>query len=126
TLKIFHSTIPTIFFNLHQHTLPLGKISATDLKTIGTAYYQVAEDVSLVHQVLNALVSMNIQSVMVEGGARLLQSFIDEEVWDEARVITNEELYLGDGLPARVFSNVVLENNESIFSDRISVFKPKH
>ncbi len=31
-------------------------------------------------------------SVLVEGGAQLLQTFIDEGYWDEARIITNEYL----------------------------------
>jgi diaminohydroxyphosphoribosylaminopyrimidine deaminase/5-amino-6-(5-phosphoribosylamino)uracil reductase len=43
---------------------------------------------------------MKIQSVIVEGGARLLQSFIDEGMWDEARIIKNEELIINNGLSA--------------------------
>lgn len=35
----------------------------------------------------------NIQSIMVEGGASLLQSFIDAGVWDEARVLIGESLF---------------------------------
>ena len=122
SLKLFDGSVPTIIFNLLQHTLPLEKISATDLRTIGKAYYQVTEDVSLVHQIMNALVSMNILSVMVEGGARLLQSFIEEDIWDEARVITNEDLYIGEGLPVPVLKDVRLESAETIFSDRISLY----
>ena len=29
---------------------------------------------------------MNIQSVIIEGGRQTLQTFIDENIWDEARV----------------------------------------
>jgi diaminohydroxyphosphoribosylaminopyrimidine deaminase/5-amino-6-(5-phosphoribosylamino)uracil reductase len=43
---------------------------------------------------------MKIQSVIVEGGAKLLQSFIDEDMWDEARVIKNENLIIHQGLAA--------------------------
>jgi diaminohydroxyphosphoribosylaminopyrimidine deaminase/5-amino-6-(5-phosphoribosylamino)uracil reductase len=50
------------------------------------------------------LYQLKIQSVLVEGGARLLQSFIDEGYWDEARVITNNELELPGGLAAPVLS----------------------
>jgi diaminohydroxyphosphoribosylaminopyrimidine deaminase/5-amino-6-(5-phosphoribosylamino)uracil reductase len=125
SLKLFDGSVPTIIFNLQQHTLPLEKISATDLRTIGNGYYQVTEDVSLIHQIMNALVSMNILSVMVEGGARLLQSFIDEDLWDEARVITNEDLYIGDGLPVPVLKDVRLESAETILSDRISLYRHK-
>lgn len=37
-------------------------------------------------EILNDLYKRGIQSLMVEGGALLLQNFIDEGLWDEARV----------------------------------------
>lgn len=40
---------------------------------------------------LEILASRGIQSVMVEGGSTLLQSFIDNQLWDEARIITSPE-----------------------------------
>ena len=39
-------------------------------------------------EMLADLYERSIQSLMVEGGAKLLQSFIDEELWDEARIET--------------------------------------
>ena len=90
---------------------------------MGVAYYQVSDDVSLVHQMMNALYQMNIQSVLVEGGPYLLQSFIDEGVRDEARVITNEQLAIGSGLPAPVLKNALLLNTELVFTDSIRTFK---
>jgi diaminohydroxyphosphoribosylaminopyrimidine deaminase/5-amino-6-(5-phosphoribosylamino)uracil reductase len=83
------------------------------------AYYQVTEDVSLVHQMLNGLYRLGIQSLMVEGGTGLLQSFIDEGIWDEARVICNEGLVLGSGLPAPVFTSAALSQTVTILSDTI-------
>lgn len=122
SLKLFNSKTPTIVFNTKKHNLPL-KISMNELERIGVGYYQVTQDVSVVHQMLNALYHMNIQSVIVEGGSFLLQSFIDEAMWDEARVITNEQLCIGDGLPAPVLKNALLQNAESIFSDVIRTYK---
>ncbi len=123
SLKLFNAMVPTIVFNSKQHNLPLEKISITELKQIGIGYYQVTEDVSLVHQMTNALHRMNIHSVLVEGGACLLQSFIDEGIWDEARVITNEELFIGAGLPAPVLKNSLLNSSNQIFSDVIRIYK---
>lgn len=68
---------------------------------------------------------MNIQSILVEGGAKLLQSFIDEGMWDEARVITNEVLRVENGLPAPQLSNEKLICNEKIFSDSINYYHNK-
>lgn len=87
-------------------------------------YYQVTEDVSLVHQIVHALYQLKIQSLIVEGGAYLLQSFIDEGVWDEARVITNELLEQPSGLPAPVLKNGKIETTEGIYSDVIRTYLP--
>ena len=120
-LKVFDGFIPTIVFNKHKHSLPFEKISAYELA--GVQYYQITEDVSLVHQVLNGLYQSGIQSILVEGGAQLLQSFIDGNLWDEARVITNELLLIGQGLPAPTLQNAILVHSENLFSDRIQTFK---
>lgn len=123
SLKLFNSQTPTIVFNTREHNLPLEKISTNELQQMGVGYYQVTEDVSLVHQMMNALYRMNIQSVLIEGGSYLLQSFIDEGVWDEARVITNEQLSIGTGLPAPVLKNEMLHSSEQLFSDVIRTYK---
>jgi diaminohydroxyphosphoribosylaminopyrimidine deaminase/5-amino-6-(5-phosphoribosylamino)uracil reductase len=124
-LKLFDGKVPTVVFNLHQHSLPFEKISVAHLRESGISYYQITEDASLVHQVLNGLYRTGIQSVIVEGGARLLQSFIDEELWDEARVISNEELFVGEGLPAPDLQDFELVRTEKIVSDTIRYFQKK-
>ena len=122
SLQLFDGNAPTIVFNLHQHTLPLEKIAASDLRSIGVGYYQVTEDVSLVHQIMNALYQLNIQSVIVEGGAQLLQSFIDDNSWDEARIISNQDLIIGEGLPAPVLKNHCLVKRQNILTDILQVY----
>ena len=104
SLRLVDGSIPTIVFNKHQHSLPFEKLSVPTLT--GTQYYQVTEDVSIVHQLLNGLYRLGIQSVLVEGGSQLLQTFIEEGLWDEARVITNDQLIAGQGLLAPVFVDV--------------------
>jgi diaminohydroxyphosphoribosylaminopyrimidine deaminase/5-amino-6-(5-phosphoribosylamino)uracil reductase len=121
TLKLFNSKTPTIVFNLHKHSLP-EKTDPEGLKNAGVGYYQVTSDVSLVHQVMNALYRSGIQSVLVEGGTYLLQSFIDEGIWDEARVITNEELTIDDGLPAPVLNAHQLKYSETNLTDTIRIY----
>jgi diaminohydroxyphosphoribosylaminopyrimidine deaminase/5-amino-6-(5-phosphoribosylamino)uracil reductase len=88
-------------------------------------YYQLAGDSSLVQQIVVALHRLKIQSVLVEGGARLLQSFIDEGYWDAARVITNTEMEISGGLASPVLKNAVLRSRETIFSDTIRYYENK-
>jgi len=123
SLKLFNSKTPTIIFNTKKHNLPVEKISINELGQIGVGYYQVTEDVSFVHQMMNALCTMNIQSVLIEGGSYLLQSFIEEGIWDEARVITNEQLSVGTGFSAPVLKEAGLQDVVQIFSDVVRTYK---
>jgi diaminohydroxyphosphoribosylaminopyrimidine deaminase/5-amino-6-(5-phosphoribosylamino)uracil reductase len=88
----------------------------------GLMYYQVTEDVNLVHQIVNALYQLKIQSVIVEGGAKLLQSFIDEELWDESRVIRNTEMNVGRGLAAPILRRNTNAGSQKIFSDTVDIY----
>ena len=124
SLKIFNGKIPTIIFNRHKHSLEsLDFRSQNPLGKGGVAYYQVALDADLVQQIMHALYQLKIQSVLVEGGAKLLQSFIDEGYWDEIRLITNQNLQMADGIASPAFSGNKIDEEE-LFSDRIEVFKP--
>ncbi len=111
--KVFDQQQQTIIFNAIQH----GEDG-------DTFYYQVGHDANVIHQILNACYQMNIQSILVEGGARLLQSFIDDNSWDEARIITNESLIIGEGLSASTLSSSTIFSQEKIFTDRITYLRP--
>lgn len=84
----------------------------------------MTEEVSLVHQILNGLYQLNIQSVLVEGGAQLLQSFIEDGAWDEARVITNTSLVAGAGLPAPQLQKHQTVNRMTLGTDEIHFYQP--
>jgi diaminohydroxyphosphoribosylaminopyrimidine deaminase / 5-amino-6-(5-phosphoribosylamino)uracil reductase len=113
TSKIFNRDAKTIVFNKVKHE-----------EKENVLFYRVTDDVNIVHQVSNALYQLKILSVIVEGGATLLQSFIDEGMWDEARVIGNRQLTIGRGLPAPVLTNCEKTGEENVFSDAIHFYKP--
>ena len=56
------------------------------------------------NDVLKELYKLNIQSVLVEGGATILQQFISQKLWDEAVIIKNPKLMLTNGTKAPIFS----------------------
>ena len=114
TLKLFNQQERTIVFNLVKQE-----------ESNNIMYYKVTYDVSVVQQVVDALYQMKIQSVLVEGGAQLLQSFIDEGVWDEVRIITNTQLKADTGLPAPVLEKALKTTEEKLVNDNISYFKQK-
>ena len=111
SLKIFNAKQRTIIFNTIKHE-----------DNDHLSYYQVTDEVSLVHQIVNALYQMKIQSVMVEGGARLLQSFINDNMWDEARIITNMQLAIGNGLAAPELELNGTKSEFAIQNDSIKIY----
>jgi diaminohydroxyphosphoribosylaminopyrimidine deaminase/5-amino-6-(5-phosphoribosylamino)uracil reductase len=85
-------------------------------------FYKLAAGDNGVEPVCNALFDLDVQSVLVEGGAALLQSFINEGTWDEARIITNNQLLIGEGLAAPQLKNAALISEEQVQSDTISFY----
>ncbi len=67
-------------------------------------YIKMPGSKTIIEHILDALYARNIQSVIVEGGAMVLNSFIREGFWDEARRFVGE-IHLGDGVLAPVFHN---------------------
>ena len=61
-----------------------------------------------------------IQSLLVEGGLHTIQSFIDENLWDEARVFTNDKK-LKQGIDAPQIKKV-LSHSEKIDSDLLTYY----
>lgn len=111
--KIFNRQQPTILLNLLQNK-----------EENNLQYCQVTKDENIAAQILDICFQKNIQSIIVEGGAKLLQTFIDAGLWDEARVITNTELYIENGLNALQPAAYTLSHSENVFTDRIDYFFP--
>ena len=44
----------------------------------------------MIKNILKELYKQKIQSVIIEGGTTTLQSFIEENIWDEARIFTTD------------------------------------
>jgi len=63
--------------------------------------------------------AMGIHSIMVEGGAATLKSFIDADLWDEARIIQSAQ-WIGHGLRAPQLNswpnNQTSVGNDTIFT----------
>ena len=112
TLALFDRRQPTIIFNYIKEE-----------KTDKLHFYQLAKNEPLIPALLKGLQNLNIQSVLVEGGSRLLQTFIDEGIWDEARVITNTEMVPQAGLPSPRLGHARLEKAERLFSDEIKYYR---
>lgn len=74
-------------------------------------------------QVLDILHSKGIQSLIVEGGRKLLQSFIDKSLWDEARVLVGDTTF-GKGTKAPKLGRIKTASYQFL-SDWIYLFLNK-
>lgn len=57
-------------------------------------------DETLLNKILKHLFLSKCSVLLVEGGARTLQHFIDQNLWDEARVLVSNKIIRGQGIPA--------------------------
>ncbi|MEP7279392.1 MAG: bifunctional diaminohydroxyphosphoribosylaminopyrimidine deaminase/5-amino-6-(5-phosphoribosylamino)uracil reductase RibD [Bacteroidota bacterium] len=87
-------------------------------------YYRCTRDKDLLEQVCQVLFELNILSVLVEGGATLLQSFLDEKRYDEARIIVNESMVSDAGIASPVTGTLQLQHTTRLQSDTIRFYKP--
>ena len=62
-------------------------------------YLRIPPSEDLLPDMLRALHAAGIQSIFVEGGLKLLQSFLDAGLWDEVRRITATDKRCPDGYP---------------------------
>ena len=81
----------------------------------------VYHDESL-QEILGQLYQRGIQSLMVEGGARLLESFLQEGLWDEARV-EESSCQLCQGVPAPSVGQMHLVDRQRVDGRWISWYE---
>ncbi|MCB0461097.1 MAG: bifunctional diaminohydroxyphosphoribosylaminopyrimidine deaminase/5-amino-6-(5-phosphoribosylamino)uracil reductase RibD [Flavobacteriaceae bacterium] len=70
--------------------------------------------------ICDTLHKANITSVIIEGGAKTLQLFIDSGLWDEARVFTGKSNF-NDGVKAPKFSGLLV-SKEQIMDDTLKIY----
>jgi diaminohydroxyphosphoribosylaminopyrimidine deaminase/5-amino-6-(5-phosphoribosylamino)uracil reductase len=72
--------------------------------------------------ILESLHERHIQSVLIEGGRSVLQSFIDANLWDEARIITGNSTFTSGTAAPTINGQKIKE--ERFFGDHISYLRP--
>ena len=75
----------------------------------------------LANQICKILHTYELHSVIVEGGSKTLQTFIDEDLWDEARVFSGE-VQFQKGVKAPEFSGKLI-SEEKITSDTLKIYR---
>ncbi len=110
--KIYNNEAPTLIFNQEKEG------DEGNVKFIKISKENFLEDL------LQKVYENQIQSILVEGGSRTLQTFIDANLWDETIIIKNKNLTLENGTKAPKFDGKLVE--EKYFREnKLSFYKNK-
>lgn len=74
-------------------------------------------------EICAALFEKNIQSVIIEGGALTLESFIDANLWDEARVFQGSVHFKNGTKAPQIIEHFKLIHTENIRTDTLYTYK---
>lgn len=111
SLKIFDDKAPTTIYNCIKNS------SEKNL------HFIKLDNRIFLKEMLHSLYENNIQSILVEGGTKTLQSFIGTGLWDEARIITNEKMIIENGIAAPEMKNFLFLKQKKYFNDAINYYK---
>jgi diaminohydroxyphosphoribosylaminopyrimidine deaminase / 5-amino-6-(5-phosphoribosylamino)uracil reductase len=111
--------------NSHLFDTSVKTIVIMDIKsnlpkdTNNLIFEKITFDKNRPQQICDVLYKHHLQSVIIEGGAQTLQSFIETNLWDEARIFTSDKS-LVEGLKApvikgQVFKSKKIMENQLIF-----------
>lgn len=91
-LKLFDGSAPTLIFHDQRHTAPEEVLPSV-------SFQGIPWDDGGIRAALEALHLRGVTRLMVEGGSRLLQRFMDGGLWDEIHVEHSDRL-IKDGVKA--------------------------
>jgi len=106
-------------FDGTQQTICFNTIQNTSKKNVE---YVMLKSEAIIEEILAWLYRAKIQSVIVEGGAQLLTSFINAGLWDEARVFVSP-LTFGQGIAAPRIKGTV-EEIRKLRRDWLKIIRP--
>ncbi len=106
-------------FDNQTKTIIFSKIK-TEIAEENTIFEVIDFEQNIAQQIIVILYKYQIQSVIIEGGKQTLQTFIDANLWDEARIfVGNSRFNTGTKAPKLVlkdFERHIIETDELLIS----------
>jgi diaminohydroxyphosphoribosylaminopyrimidine deaminase/5-amino-6-(5-phosphoribosylamino)uracil reductase len=85
-------------------------------------YCRVDDERDLLPAILDRMYGLNLQSVLVEGGTILLESFLRLGAWDEIRRITAMDKRIPGGYPGPLLPKGLKGDSAMIGKDKTEIF----
>jgi diaminohydroxyphosphoribosylaminopyrimidine deaminase/5-amino-6-(5-phosphoribosylamino)uracil reductase len=101
-------------------TIVLTQVDDATRYCEGIVYEIIDFSKAIAAQICHVLYQHSITSIIIEGGSRTLQTFIDEGLWDEARIFEAEKFF-EKGIPAPRFTGK-LQSEQSILLDTLIIY----
>ncbi|MEZ4792051.1 MAG: bifunctional diaminohydroxyphosphoribosylaminopyrimidine deaminase/5-amino-6-(5-phosphoribosylamino)uracil reductase RibD [Gelidibacter sp.] len=76
---------------------------------------------AIAKQICDVLYTLSINSIIIEGGRQTLQTFIDEHLWDEARVFTGNSKFIEGVKAPKLYGKLISE--EKLLDDNLKIYK---
>ena len=86
-------------------------------------YIRIRFDENMLHQINEILVKRGVQSLLVEGGKSLLESYLREGLWDEARIYIGNARF-GSGIKAPE-TDWILDREEALDDSLMRIYYRK-
>lgn len=103
-------------------TLVLTENEASSKYLMGLNYEVIDFSKPIANQICRVLFKYNITSLIVEGGAKTLQNFIDENLWDEARIFIGSPFFHKGTKAPDFFGKLI--SSRTISDDILNSYKP--
>ena len=110
-----------IVLDLNERIPKNSHIFDNHTETIIISKNDIHPDKNLAQEIANLLYKKDIQSVIIEGGRQTLQTFIDANIWDEARVFRGN-IFFENGIKAPVLNNKLFSKTK-ILQDELLIFR---
>ncbi|MFA6057590.1 MAG: bifunctional diaminohydroxyphosphoribosylaminopyrimidine deaminase/5-amino-6-(5-phosphoribosylamino)uracil reductase RibD [Taibaiella sp.] len=108
-------------FDQSQRTIVFNYLKSEEKENI--QWLQLNRDRSFAQQIMELL--KNINSIIIEGGSKTLQAFIDTDLWDEAVVFKTPHL-LQRGTKAPQLKNSIRADQLQLQNDSINIYHHEH
>ena len=119
--------IPSEASVLNDETPTIIITEETKQHGLNTQYESIKFKKNLPKQICEILYNHGLQSVIIEGGAATLNSFIETNLWDEANIFTGNAIFEA-GIKAPFFSEETMKHfdllsEEKLDKDILQIFK---
>lgn len=112
---LYDSKVPTIVFTERENTPTIDNVKFISIPFFNNGQLSIKN-------LQEKLYELKIQSIVVEGGSMLLNSFLDEGLWDEIRIETNTQLFIEEGVIAPTAHGEIIKK-ELIGHQQITTYR---